>query len=136
MYTRMLEKNTQSEKGKKDWGQYPELSVTSTRCTPREKRRRERITFGSECMPTLGPSTCPSKIFSLLDGATICIRSSSFFLSALYIRPVPRFSNGQFHLSIFRVRIQPREFGQRQESAMRDELFTCGASVLTGKPKR
>lgn len=69
-------------KDKKRWGQYPELSATSTCSTPRERRRRERTTFGSGYMPTLGPSTCPSKIFSSLDGTTICIRSLSSFLSS------------------------------------------------------
>lgn len=78
---RALEKNTQSEKDKKGAGVSIRSwkSAMSTCCTPRERRRGERTIFESEYMPTLGPNTCPSKIFSLLDDATICICSFSLY---------------------------------------------------------
>lgn len=85
--------------------------------------------------------------FSLILSPSLSFSDDLFFSVSLSVPPTSSFpplslsfqtqlgfSNGQFFLSLLGT--NSTEFGQLQESAMRNELFTCGTFVLTDNANR
>lgn len=131
MYIRKKIIRNSPEKDRK--GQYPDsraVCYISLLHASRETSQRERTTFGSRYMPALGPSTCPSKIFSSLDSTTRYV----YVLSHLFSLPIPGFSNGQFLSSVLGTN-SVRVRATLRVSDARSTFYLLRTSVLTDNAK-